>query len=64
MNTYKKSNISKSNHNNLPKHLRYRKDYKKQQEIKANHKRTNMRLSTLFVVFALILGSGLFVYFL
>jgi hypothetical protein len=65
MNTYKRSQTSKTskpNYENLPKHLRNRKGHQKQQEIKADHKRTNMKLTTLFVIFALILGSGLFVY--
>ena len=46
----------------VPKHLKNNKDFTKQQALKKDHQKTNMKLISVLVVFSLIFGAGLFVY--
>jgi uncharacterized protein YfaS (alpha-2-macroglobulin family) len=55
-----KSNLS--NPRNAPKHLQNKKEFRKQQS-KANEERgTKRRMGTVLVIFALVIGAGVFVY--
>ena len=56
----KKTITSKSE--NIPKHLQNRKEFQKRQYKASEEKRTKVQIGSVLIIFALVLGAGLFVY--
>ncbi len=59
MNSTRTSNYSKGN---IPKHLKNNKNFTKHQTRRKEQRQTSIRVWLVLMVFALVLGSGLFVY--
>jgi hypothetical protein len=52
----------KSKPDNVPKHIRNKKDFKKQQVRQKETQRSNIQMGLVLVMIAVVLGAGLFVY--
>ena len=52
----------RQNPENVPKHLQKRKEFQQRQARASSEKQSKRQLGTVLVVFALVIGAGLFVY--